>query len=226
MDESQPQDEQDVKDEAPEQAPEETQEQVEKPVGEETTEAPVEETEEKVEEATQVDAPVPAPQYQDLQVGEDGTLDVNQLNQWGRSVIDNAKAITAKELQAERMEDKQWKSLYKKYPEIEGDKKIRDMIHKQRVGNIITGGKDDVMGAWTSIRKYAADSKQEGVKSAQESITRQKSANLESASTPNNDAATKSKNQELLDLSASRNRRVAEPARQELLKGMIERGEI
>lgn len=229
MDESQTQDEPDVQDEAPEQeAPTEVQEETPE-VTPEAEAKVVDEGQESIQEEDSSDddyQPQPTVAPPKLEVGEDGTLDVNQLNDWANQVVNVAQQRSAQEAQAQVREKEQWNSLYEKYPELKGNKKMRDLIHQQRMGRIVANGKDDVIGAWESIRKFADESKQQGVKSAQESIVRQKSANLESASTPNDQSSAKKRNEQLLDLSAARNRRTADEARHELLKGMIERGEI
>lgn len=163
-------------------------------------------------------------QLPQLNVGEDGTLDVNDLNNWAQGVSQNAQYMAAKQFAELREEDRQWNKVYEQYPEVRENKKLRDLVHKQRMGNIASGGKNDVIKAAKDIFALRSEGVTQGKKSAQESITRQKSANLESASTPTDTTSTR--REELSLLMTSRSRKVAEGARQELLKEMIERGEI
>lgn len=163
-------------------------------------------------------------QMPELQVGDDGTLDVNNLNQWAQGVVQSAQYQSAKQFAELREEDRQWSKVYEKYPEVRENKKLRDLVHKQRLGNITAGGKNDVVKAAKEIFALRSEGLTEGKKSAQQSITRQKSADLETASTPTD--TTSSRREELSILMTSRSRRVAEGARQQLLKDLIERGEI
>lgn len=216
-------DEENVEDAAPEQ--EEVREEVA-----ETPESTEEEAPEETEEVEEEPAEAPVPQASapklDIQaaVNDDGTIDLSKLQEWADGVQIAAEQRASTTVDTKLQESQQWERVWKKYPDWKDNKQMRDLIHKQRIGNMYAGGKNDLVKAADTIAKISTKAEAEGRQRQQTSITQQKAASLETAS--NTTDSKQSNRRELVDKISSRNRQEAEDARNALLKDMIDSGEI
>lgn len=162
--------------EAPETKADEAQAQ---PAEEQSEEAARQTSEVPSEEATDNDyQAVDYSQFRDsdqtIPLNEDGTVDPirfrNQLKQELRE-----------EMRFERQEERAWTSVEKKYPQLRGDKEVREILLNQRIANAIQGKETNLTKLADRLYGRINTAKSEGRAQANISTKVQQAASLESA---------------------------------------------
>ena len=146
------------------------------------------------------------------------------MRQANQSAVRQAREIVNQTFQQQREEQRSWDKIFKKWPEVEKDKKSVNLIHTVRLGQLAKGESPDLYKIAKDLMGGRETAKSEGIKSANDSTKVQKCASLE-ASSSTNKGASASQN-ELLEKTSSRNRLEADAARQELIRQMMDDGRL
>lgn len=172
--------------------PEESQEPISEPVNEggeaPETEAdqaqaePVEESEEPLqpeeEPQEEYQPPVDYSQFRDtnreLPLNEDGTVDPVAFRQQLKQEIRD-------EMRFERSEERNWMALEKKYPQLKGDREVREILLNQRIANAVQGKETNLTKIADKLYGRIGAAKSEGRAQANVSTRIQKAASLETA---------------------------------------------
>lgn len=167
----------------------------------ETTETPEEEVEEDY--SAQVQPPQPIPQLDASRfVDENGYVDVKAMadafNQSLSQVQLTASSAAQRELNAQRIEERQWNQATERFPQLKTDRTLRDIVQNARIGKTTelyqrAGNDPQALAAIriptpaqiaSDLFKRLGDAKSQGVKAATENVSIQQTARLETASTP------------------------------------------
>lgn len=133
--------------------------------------------------------------------------------------------VSAQQVTAVKREERQWEQAFKKYPEIQENKELRDTVHQYRIGVLQTQGVEITpRQAADRVLKFSSQAKQQGAKEATQSVRIQASGHLETADNTASDRGLKQ--QQTLREIDSRDRRVATQAREDTLKDMLAKGLI
>lgn len=150
------------------------------------------------------------------------TQDAQTSNQ---RVLAEAAQISTQRVMEARAEERAWDRTFEKYPQVKANKDLRDQVQKMRLGEVASTGKNvSPVKVADRLFKVIASAREEGVKSATETVRIQSSAHLETA---NNTASEKGlKAQQDWSKIDSRDRRESDTARTALLKQMLTDGQI
>jgi hypothetical protein len=142
-----------------------------------------------------------------------------------RQVLEQAAQISTQKVMEARAEERAWERTFEKYPQVKANKDLRDQVHKMRLGEVASTGKNvSPVKVADRLFKVIASAREEGVKQATQTVTIQSSAHLE---TSNNTASEKGlKAQKDWTNIGSRDRRESDSARTALLKQMLADGQI
>ena len=142
-----------------------------------------------------------------------------------RQVLEQAAQISTQKVMEARAEERAWERTFEKYPQVKANKDLRDQVHKMRLGEVASTGKNvSPVKVADRLFKVIASAREEGVKQATQTVTIQSSAHLE---TSNNTASEKGlKAQKDWTNIGSRDRRESDSARTSLLKQMLADGQI
>lgn len=171
--------------------PQESQEPISEPVneGEEApeTEADLAQDEpaQEPEEPSQPEEAEPeeyqAPDYsqfrdtnKELPLNEDGTVDPIAFRQQLKQEIRD-------EMRFERSEERNWMALEKKYPQLKGDREVREILLNQRIANAVQGKETNLAKIADKLYGRIGAAKSEGRAQANVSTRIQKAASLETA---------------------------------------------
>lgn len=200
--------------------------------------APTEEPEEEEEYAAQTPAPTVQPLDPQSFVDENGYVDVNKLttafNQGLSQAQQVASATAQRELNAQRVEERQWNQAIEKYPQLKSDKALRDIVQNARIGQTTelyqrAGTNQEALAAIkiptpsqiaNELFKRLGDAKNQGVKDATENVKIQQTAYQETASTPG-DSTANTKRQELFGQIRNPDTITANKAQRDLLKDLV-----
>lgn len=154
--------------------------------------------------------PYQQPQIE-LQPDEDGTVNPNDL----LSAIDQRMD---EKLKFQQQEQRAWRQVEQKYPQISESKDLRDMLHNIRVGNVVQGGEADLVKIADNMFGQLGAAKSQGRADASVSRKVQKAASLETATANSGEP----KSSQALDRIASGDNAAAES----LLSEWISEGKI
>lgn len=211
------------------------------------TEEPVEEAE--VQEQPEVSEPEPVqeveeeeeipevpetPQFQPQQIDfsklptdAEGNVDPQAFAQalvdMQNNVLAQAQAAARAEFAQARAEDTLLKQAEKKFPEIAKNPELRQLVQSTRYGLIATGKNATPAMAAAQIFKHIQRATQETQANTKQSVTVQRSAQLETSSVR---SASTSSTKNLAQVARSGGREEAEAARLALLEKWIEDGVI
>lgn len=173
--------------------------------------------------------PDPLESLQQLPRNEDGTTDADAFSQWWKQqqqqTVEQSRQVAAQEFARLRQGEREWKRVEKQFPEVAKNTSLRKAIHKQRIGDIASGGKGDIVAAAREVMDLMRGTERTAKTRAKETIRVQRSAQLDSASnTPaQSNNARKAATETLY---TSRNKTEREAAAESLLRDMLEKGEI
>lgn len=191
------------------------------------TQEPVETPQEAPQEAP-VEQPAPQQDYDITQFmqqpqeqpnftpDEDGYIDPNQFY---NKVLQDAEARIEQKIQFQEQERRAWQAVETKYPEIQEDPELRDLVNAQRLADVARGGKGDLNEVAGKVLGKIQSYQSKGKAQAQVSETVQKSAALQQSTANSTDT---SKDQDLME----RMSRGDEQAQNELITSWIESGKI
>jgi hypothetical protein len=141
---------------------------------------PAQESEEPLQEE-EPEEEYQAPDYsqfrdtnKELPLNEDGTVDpVAFRNQLKQEIRD--------EMRFERSEERNWMALEKKYPQLKGDREVREILLNQRIANAVQGKETNLAKIAEKLYGRIGAAKSEGRAQANVSTRIQKAASLETA---------------------------------------------
>lgn len=167
--------------EAPETEADQAQaEPVEEPSEEQSEDAPLEEAEPE-------EPPIDYSQFRDtnreIPVNEDGTVDPVAFRQ-------QLKQEIREEMRFERQEERRWQDIEKKYPQLRGDKEVREILLNQRIANAVQGKETNLSKIADKLYGRIGAAKSEGRAQANVSTRIQKAASLETATANTGDDKT------------------------------------
>lgn len=110
----------------------------------------------------------------ELPLNEDGTVDPLAFRQ-------QLKQEIREEMRFERAEERRWTSLEKKYPQLKGDREVREILLNQRIANAVQGKETDLAKIADKLYGRIGQAKSEGRAQANTSTRIQKAASLETA---------------------------------------------
>lgn len=158
-----------------------------------------------------------------LPADENGLVDLNAyaeaMKQRDVTLMEQARAAARQEFLEQRQEERAWSKAVEKYPQLKGNRELRDLIHQTRMGSIVEGKNPTPLQIADQLFKHLGTAKTEGYQQAKTTETIQKSASLETASQP---ASNETRKEQLFKkISDSHDRTGAEAAQRELLKMMV-----
>jgi hypothetical protein len=148
-----------------------------------------------------------------LQASEDGTVDPYQL----MNVIEQRME---EKLRFQRQEERAWKAVERKYPEVKSDKQMRQILLNQRIAGAVQGQETNLVKIADQLYGRNKEAKSQGRAEANISKKVQRAASLESATS--NTGATNTKAEERLERIASGDKYAA----QDLLGEWLSEGKI
>lgn len=215
-----------------------TQEPVQAEPTQEVAQEPVQQAEQTYDDGVELDtlpnygqAPELQPfDWSNLPQDVDGNIDPNAfaaaINQQITQATEVARQQARMEAQEQIKEQKLWEQAENSYPELKQDKELRDMVKNARWGEwVATNGQKNPSpkAIADKIFNKIGKAKQMGVEQAQNNVRIQESAVLETAS----NTATATPQSELRTRVASANsREQKDTATTELLKTLIDSGDI
>jgi hypothetical protein len=143
---------------------------------------------------------------------DDGYIDPNAFRQ---SVVAEVRA----EMEFSKQEDKAWKAIEGKYPEIASDPELKDLVNAQRIADVAQGGAGNLGKIADKVVGKMKSYQQQGKAQAQVSETVQKSAGLQKATANKVDS---SKDSDLIE----RMSRGDETAQHELISEWLTQGKL
>jgi hypothetical protein len=156
------------------------------------------------------------PQQPQFTPDEDGYIDPNQFY---NRVLADAEARIEQKLQFQESERKAWQSVETKYPEIQQDPELRDLVNAQRLADVARGGKGDLNQIAGKVLGKIQSYQTKGKAQAQVSEKVQKSAGLQQATSNRTDTG---KDSDLID----RMSRGDESAKEQLISEWLESGKL
>lgn len=211
----------------------------EQPVESDTTEAQPEATESTIVD----DEDYGYPNYQlppqtgvdfsNLPSGDDGLIDptalAGSINQQIALAEERASMRAQNAFQEQMAENRAWDKAFEKYPDLKGNKELRDMVQQTRIGQFSEQLNRNVdpkaiklrtpMQVADSFFKHIGSAKAEGMKQATANTVVQQSAYTETAGRRGSDTGdTRAKQYQNLN---NPNKEVAKKARTDLLRSMV-----
>ncbi len=206
------------------------------PIQEGTPEAPSAPEAETVEEEEDYGYPdYQLPQMENLDlsklpVDENNLIDPNALagviNQQIATAEERATMRAQQAFQEQQAETKAWEKAYEKYPDLKGNKELRDMVQQTRIGQFTdafskTKNPSEVklrspMQVAETLFRHIGSAKQEGMKQATTNTVVQQSAYTETAGRRTDDSAD-ARSKSLQNIN-NPNKEIARKARSELLQ--------
>lgn len=171
--------------------------------------------------------------FSNLAAGEDGLIDPNALagsiNQQIALAEERATQRAQNAFQEQQAETRAWDKAIEKYPDLKGNRDLRDMIQQARIGQFTesfnrNGDPANIklktpMQVADNFFKHIGTAKAEGMKQATTNTVVQQSAHVETASRRTSDTSeTRSKLYQNIN---NPNKEVAKKARQDILKGYL-----
>lgn len=150
----------------------------------------------EIEEEEYIPTEVPELQPFDISqyAQEDGTLDVNAVNQGIGQAVQQAIQISTSQMRLEMEEKNEWDKAINAYPELKSDTNLRNMVHQLRAGSVLENNGKGYLSpkqAADRLMKIRGAAVQEGVKQAQTHTRVQESAVLETSDTTADPGATR-----------------------------------
>lgn len=201
----------------------------------EPTEAPtVEETEEpESTEPSQTNEGAEAPEPSEEELDSDPEFDVSQYYNQGNAQIPTSEDGTVDpyqlmavmeqrlddKLKFQRQEERTWRAIEKKHPDIRNDKGMREVLLNQRIANAVQGKEANLVKLADQLYERVGAAKSQGRAEANISKKVQKAASLESATA---NSSSTSKSDERMERIASGDKYAA----QDLLGEWLNEGKI
>jgi hypothetical protein len=150
--------------------------------------------------------------------------DAALAQQVAQSVSQNVLQQTTQLNLAMRQEERLWKKAEEAYPDLNGNKELRDMVHNLRVNYVERGSKMTPKQAADKIFKYVKGAKEQATQDATQTVRVQASAHLESAGNTASQETLQTRDN--ISQIGHHDRRTARNARENTLKDWIKSGKI
>lgn len=175
-----------------------------------------------------------APEFQQPQIDfsklpmdAEGNVDPNAfaaaLSDMQNKTLEQARAIAREEYAQARYENDLWSKAEKQYPQIAQNPELRELVQSTRYGLIATGKNATPAQAAAKIFKHIQQAGQAGAAASKQSVTVQRSAQLETSSVR---SSTTSNSAKLAEIATSGGKREAEAARLALFEQWGREGKL